>query len=203
MVALTRSSLLWVPRTWMSGTNPLQTPRACRACRAWFWGTHKWAISAALLAGGVSRIAGNVLVFGPLLHRGIKRRSLRQSSWDGIQSAVACSEAKNGGLFVLWQRMECVMVWVVSSSLAVEDGFLLIMDKSFGFSIRQMWWGLLLFPSFLCELICYFISPNAGVCWYSLKNNTGSLSEGADALCELLITLITSIIKIILVYVLI
>ena len=40
--------------------------------------------------------------------------------------------------------------------------------------------GLLLFPSFFCELICYIISPNAGVCWYPLKNNTGSLSEGAD-----------------------
>ena len=44
-------------REW--GTNPLQTPRA------WFWGTHKWAISAALLAGGVSRAVGIVLVFGP------------------------------------------------------------------------------------------------------------------------------------------
>ena len=27
--------------------------------------------------------------------------------------------------------MECVLVWVVFSSLAVEDGFLLITDKSF------------------------------------------------------------------------
>ena len=52
IVALTRSSLPWVPLTWMSGTNPLQTPRAR------FWGTHKWAISAALLGGRVSRIAG-------------------------------------------------------------------------------------------------------------------------------------------------
>ena len=43
MVALTRSPLLWVPHTWMSGTNPLQIPRA------WFWGSHKWAMSAALL----------------------------------------------------------------------------------------------------------------------------------------------------------
>ena len=74
---VTRSSLPWVPHTWMSGTNPLQTPRA------WFWGTHKWAISAALLAGEVSRTVGNVLVFGPPLHRGIERRSLRQSSLDG------------------------------------------------------------------------------------------------------------------------
>ena len=77
MVVLTRSSLPWVPRTWMSGTDPLQTPRA------WFWGTHKWAISAAMLAGGVSRTTGNVLVFGPPLYRGIERRSLRQSSWHG------------------------------------------------------------------------------------------------------------------------
>ena len=47
MVALT-IFLPWVPHIWMSGTNPLQTPRA------WFGGTHKWAISAALLADGVS-----------------------------------------------------------------------------------------------------------------------------------------------------
>ena len=46
-----------------------------------------------------------------------------------IQSAVDCSEAKNGGLLVLWQLMECVLVWVVSSSLAVEDGFLFITDE--------------------------------------------------------------------------
>ena len=77
MVTLTRSSLPWVMHTWMSGANSLQTSRA------WFWGTHKWAISAALLAGGVSRTVGSVLVFGPPLHRGIVRRSLRQSSWDG------------------------------------------------------------------------------------------------------------------------
>ena len=50
MVALTRFFLPWVPHIWMSGTNPLQTPRA------WFWGTHKWAISAALLADGVSSL---------------------------------------------------------------------------------------------------------------------------------------------------
>ena len=77
MVALTRFFLPRVPHIWMSGANPLQTPRA------WFWGTHKWAISAALLADGVSRTVGSVLVFGPPLHRGIVRRSLRQSSWDG------------------------------------------------------------------------------------------------------------------------
>ena len=77
MAALTRFFLPWVPHIWMSGTNPLQTPRAL------FWGTHKWAISAALLADGVSRTVGSVLVFGPPLHRGIVRRSLRQSSWGG------------------------------------------------------------------------------------------------------------------------
>ena len=47
-----------------------------------------------------------------------------------FQSAVACSEAKDDGLLVSWQLMECVLVWVVCSSLAVEDGFLFIMDKS-------------------------------------------------------------------------
>ena len=55
-----------------------------------------------------------------------------------IQSPVACSEAKDGGLLVPWQLMECVLVWVVSSSLAVEDGFLFIMDKSLDFSVGQM-----------------------------------------------------------------
>ena len=72
MVALTRSSLPWVPHTWMSGTNPLQTPELVL-----------WAISAALLTGGVSRTVGNVLVFDLPLHWGIEQRSLRQSSWDG------------------------------------------------------------------------------------------------------------------------
>ena len=104
-----------------------------------------------------------------------------------IQCAVACSEEKDDGLLVSRQLTECVLVWVVSSSLAVEDGFLLIMEKSFDFSVGQMWWGLLLFPFFFCELICHFISPNAGVCWYPLKNYTGSLSEGVDVLCELLL----------------
>ena len=55
-----------------------------------------------------------------------------------IQSAVACSEAKEDGLLASWQLMDCVLVWVVSSSLAVEDGFLLIMDKCFDFSLGQM-----------------------------------------------------------------
>ena len=48
-----------------------------------------------------------------------------------IQSAVACSDAKDDGLLVSWQLMECVLVWVVPSSFAVEDGFLFITDKSF------------------------------------------------------------------------
>ena len=55
-----------------------------------------------------------------------------------VQSAVTCSEAKDDGLLVSWQLMECVLVWVVSASLAVEDGFLLVMDKSFDFSVGQM-----------------------------------------------------------------
>ena len=54
-----------------------------------------------------------------------------------IQSAVACSEAKDDGLLVVWQLMECVLVWVVSSSLSVEGGFL-VTDKSFDFSVEQM-----------------------------------------------------------------
>ena len=48
-----------------------------------------------------------------------------------IQSAVACSEVKDDGLLVSRQLMQRVLVWVVSFSLAVEDGFLFIMDKSF------------------------------------------------------------------------
>ena len=50
-----------------------------------------------------------------------------------IQFAVACCEAKDGDLLASWQLMECVLVWVVSSSLAGKDGFLFIMDKSFDF----------------------------------------------------------------------
>ena len=47
--------------------------------------------------------------------------------------------------------------------------------------------GVAPFPFLLLRVICYFIFPNAGVCWYPLKNYTGSLSEGADVLCELLL----------------
>ena len=64
-----------------------------------------------------------------------------------IQSAVACSEVKDDGLSVSCQLMERVLVWVVSFSLAVEDGFLFIMDESFDFSVGQMRRGLLFFPS--------------------------------------------------------
>ena len=100
MVALTRFFLPWVPHTWMSGANSLQTPRA------WFWGTHKWAISAALLADGVSRTVGSVLVFGPPLHRGIVRRSLRQSSWDGY-SVCSDMSGKHSRDVVDVQEKEC------------------------------------------------------------------------------------------------
>ena len=189
MVALTRSSLQRVPYDWMSGANPLQTPRA------WFWGTHRWAISAALLADGVSRTeqilcrppelgfeghtdgpyllpwlvvewAGLQVMFCCLVHLSTRAlsRGLYANPLDmAIQSAVACSGTKDGGLLVSRQLMECVLVWVVSSSLAVEDDCLFIMDKSFDFSVGQMWWGLLLFPSFSCKLICYFINPGVGV----------------------------------------
>ena len=55
-----------------------------------------------------------------------------------VQSAVACSEVKDNGLLVSRQLMECILVWAVSFSLAVEDGFFLLMDKSFDFSVGQM-----------------------------------------------------------------
>ena len=51
---------------------------------------------------------------------------------------MVCSEAKDDGLLVSWQLMECVMVLVVSSCLAVEDGFLFNIDRSFDFSVGQM-----------------------------------------------------------------
>ena len=77
-VALSRSSLSWVPHTWMSGTNPLQAPTA------WFWETYKWTISAALLAGGVSRTVGNVNA--PLNARILRHSCIR---WNlvGINSS--------------------------------------------------------------------------------------------------------------------
>ena len=77
-------------------------------------------------------------MFGPPLHRGIELRLYANPFEMVIQCAVACSEAKDDGLLVSWQLMVCVLVWVVSSSLAVEDGFRFIMDKSFDFSVGQM-----------------------------------------------------------------
>ena len=133
--------LMW----WLRWLHPLsrecrllgcQEQILCRPPRTWFWGTHKWAISAALLSGRVSRTAGYLLVFGRLLHRGIELRSLCQSS---SESYSVCSSLLWGERS--WQVMQCVLVWVVFSSLAVEDGFLFITNKSFGFSVGQMWWG--------------------------------------------------------------
>ena len=47
--------------------------------------------------------------------------------------------------------------------------------------------GVASFPFLLLRADLPFHFPNAGVCWYPLKNYTGSLSEGADVLCELLL----------------
>ena len=55
-----------------------------------------------------------------------------------VQSAMVCSEEKDGGLLVPWQLMECILVWVVPSSPAVEDDFLFIIDKRFDFSVGLM-----------------------------------------------------------------
>ena len=127
MVALTRSSLPWVLHTWMSGTNPLQTPRA------WFWGTHKWAISAALHSGRVSRTAGNVLVFGPPLHRGIEPQSLHQSSWDGYS---VCSGLFRGERWwpvgVMAADGVCPGLGCILQSCSGRWLFFYIADKSFG-----------------------------------------------------------------------
>ena len=68
------------------------------------------------------------------LSRGLYANPLEMA----IQSAVACSETKYDGLLVSRQLMECILLWVVSSSLALEDGFLFIRDKSFDFSVGQM-----------------------------------------------------------------
>ena len=80
-----------------------------------------------------------------------------------IPSAVACSEVKMVVCWCCGSWWSAVLVWVVSSSFAVEDGFLFTVDKNFHFSIGQMQLGLLLFPSFFWKLICHFISHNAGV----------------------------------------
>ena len=86
----------------------------------------------------MSRTVCNVLVFGPPLGRGIEGGLYANPLEMAIQFAVACSEAKDDGRLVAWQLMECILVWVVSSSLAVEDSFLFIMDKSFDFSVGHM-----------------------------------------------------------------
>ena len=83
----------------------------------------------------MSRSVGYNLVFGQPLHRGIELWSLRYPLEMDIQSAVTCSEAKDGSLLASWQLMECVLAWVVSSSLAGEDGFLFYYGWSFGFSV--------------------------------------------------------------------
>ena len=142
MGASTSLSLPWVPHTWMSGTDLLQTPRA------WFWGTHKWAISATLLNGRVSRIAGNVVVLGPFLLMNIKLRSLCQSLSNGCSSCRGMFWGKR------WWSVGVVAVDEVCPGFGCILHFCcgrcvhFIMDKSFGFSVRQLWWGLLLFSSF-------------------------------------------------------
>ena len=90
---------------------------------------------------------------------GIELRSLRQCSWDGYS---VCS-----GLF--WGKrwwsvgvvaadgvcpcLGCILQSCSGRWLSSYYGF-----KSFDIFVGQMSWGLLLFPSFFCELICYFIS---------------------------------------------
>ena len=80
-----------------------------------------------------------------------------------IQSAVACSEAKDDGLLVSRQLMERVLVWVVSFSLALEDGFLLW--------IRIIRMFLSIYP-YICLLADHGLSVFIQVLSYS-KNATG------------------------------
>ena len=65
-----------------------------------------------------------------------------------IQSAVACSEAKEGGLLVSWELMECVLVWAVCFSLGLEDEFLMNLPKLGNKSQNR---------------ICYFLSTSLKV----------------------------------------
>ena len=58
-----------------------------------------------------------------------------------LQSAVASSEAKDGGLLMSWQLMERVRVWVVSSSLASAS--------MAGGPYTASW------PSHTCDLGCF------------------------------------------------
>ena len=145
MVALTRSSLPWVPHTWMSGTDPLQTPRA------WFWGTHKWAITAALLADGVSRTVGNVLeVFRPILLRWLFSLQWPVPRWKMM---VCC----------------CFGSWWCASWFGLyppvlqwKMAFLLCIDKSFDFSVGRSF----SIPYFVSWSIPFPLMPVwAGIHW--------------------------------------
>ena len=62
-------------------------------------------------------------MFGPPLHRGMCGGLYASPLEMAIQSAVACSEAKDDGLLVSCQLMERDLVWVVSFSLAVDKSF--------------------------------------------------------------------------------
>ena len=101
---------------------------------------------------------------GPL-SRGLYANPLETA----IQSAVACSEAKDDGLLVAWHLMESVLVWVISFCLAVEDDFLFIMDKSFHFSVGQMRWGLLFFAFLLLRADLPFDFPECRCVLVSTK----------------------------------
>ena len=147
---------------------------------------HKWAISAALLGGIVSSIAGHVLVFGLLLHKGVELRSLCQSFSDGCS---VCS-----GLF--WGERSWSVGVVATDGVCPGLGCILqswcgrwlscYCGLEFWLFYKTDVMGLFLFSSFFCKLISYFIFANVSVCWYPPKNNTGRLGKSADVLCELI-----------------
>ena len=62
-----------------------------------------------VFAGGASRAVGNVLGFGPPLHRALSGGLYANPLEMAIQSEVARSQAKDDGLLVSWQLMECVL----------------------------------------------------------------------------------------------
>ena len=141
--------------------------------RTWFWGTSKWAISAALLGGRVSRIAGHVLVFGLLLHRGFEQMSLCQASWDGYSvcsglfwaerwwSVGVMAADKSASWLGLYPP---VMLWKIS--------FLFIIDRSIDFCVAQMWLGCFFFlPSFASwSAISFPLMPVCvGVHWRTIQ----------------------------------
>ena len=105
-----------------------------------------------------------------------------------IQSAVACSEAKDGGLLVSWQLMGCVLVWVVSSSLAVGDGFLFITDKSFDFSVWQI--RRASFPLASCSAMSFLLCISmCGLCrkhhsWCAAFESSNSRPPGGSCCFE-------------------